>query len=350
MSRNALLSVLLALAALAARASVDEAALAYAAPSPDAKPLEQKAAAFRVRLVGLERIAADKEAAHAKRRAEILKREMAKYQAAGDFDRTTAFSDALAKTDGEIESEVAEIKTFYAWERAQLSAIRKERAEAQAKAAGDFAAELAEWKKDLVREGKLSVAKEVNAYESAVGAALAAYRAEAGIADEPAAKEADAKPAAAAAAAAGDGFRMPLGRDITVYASTGQGTILGDLNAGDGAVFQFKEGSWSDSRNAGRMRIPDDPFDGPDHRMALVWDQKRRRGVGTLPSGTKQRPFAFRVVAPSTFLLRINDPQPGDNQGKATWHYTVVSASNADAFRESEEGRKCQWKFWAPGR
>ena len=59
---------------------------------------------------------------------------------------------------------------------------------------------------------------------------------------------------------------------------------------------------------------------------------------------------AFRVAAPSTFLLRINDPQPGDNQGKATWHYTVVSAANADAFRESEEGRNCQWKFWAPGR
>ena len=323
-------------------------ALAYVAPTPDARPLEQKAAAFRLRLLGAERIAADKEAALAKRRVEILKREMGKYQAAGDFDRTTTFSEALAKPDGEIESEVAEIRTFYEWNRAQLAAIRKERAEAQAKASGEFAAELAEWKKDLVREGNLAVAKEVNAYESAVNAALSAYRAEAGIPDAPAeAKDAGAK---SAAAPADNGFRMPLGRDITVYASTGQGAILGDLNAGDIAVFQFKEGAWSDSRSAGRMRIPDDPFDGPDYRMALVWDQKRRRGVGTLPSGTKQRPFAFRVVAPSTFLLRINDPQPGDNQGKATWHYTVVSASNADAFRESEEGRKCQWKFWAPGR
>jgi len=143
---------------------------------------------------------------------------------------------------------------------------------------------------------------------------------------------------------------MPLGRDITVWASNGQGVVLGDLNAGDIAVFRFTEGSWSDSRSAARMRIPDDPFDGPDHRMALIWDQKQRRGVGTLPSGTKQKPFAFRVISPSTFRLRINDPQPGDNQGKATWHYTVVSAANADAFRESDEGKNCQWKFWAPGR
>ena len=146
------------------------------------------------------------------------------------------------------------------------------------------------------------------------------------------------------------GFRMPLGRDITVYASTAQGTLLGDLGAGDIVVLQFKEGSWSDTRSAARMRIPDDPFDGPDHRMALVWNQKLRRGVGTLPSGTRQRPFAFRVSAPSTFILRINDPSPGDNQGKATWNYTVIAAANADAFRESEQGKACQWQFWAPGR
>ena len=347
MKRHALLSALLLLVA-AARGAVDETALAYSAPTPDAKPLEEKAAAFRLRLVGFERIAADKESALAKRGAEILKRELAKYQAAGDFDRTSAFSEALAKPDGEIESEVAEIKTFYDWRRAQLAAIRKERAEAQAKAAAEFSAELAEWKKELVREGKLALAKEVNAYESAVAAALAAYRAEAGVPDAPAeAKNDGAKPAAKADEG---GFRMPLGRDVTVWASNAQGVVLGDLNAGDVAVFRFVEGSWSDSRSAARMRIPDDPFDGPDHRMALVWDQKQRRGVGTLPSGTKQRPFAFRVIAPSTFRLRINDPQPGDNQGKATWHLTVVSASNADAFRESEEGKNCQWKFWAPGR
>ena len=181
-----------------------------------------------------------------------------------------------------------------------------------------------------------------------MNAALAACRAEAGIPDAPsAAKDEGSKPAAKAEEG---GFRMPLGRDITVYASTAQGTLLGDLGAGDIVVLQFKEGSWSDSRSAVRMRIPDDPFDGPDHRMALVWNQKLRRGVGTLPSGTKQHPFAFRVAAPSTFLLRINDPQPGDNQGKATWHYTVVTAANADAFRESDEGKNCQWKFWAPGR
>ena len=181
-----------------------------------------------------------------------------------------------------------------------------------------------------------------------MNAALAALRAEAGIPDAPAAaKDEGAKPAAKAEEG---GFRMPLGRDITVWASNGQGVVLGDLNAGDIAVFRFTEGSWSDSRSAARMRIPDDPFDGPDHRMALIWDQKQRRGVGTLPSGTKQKPFAFRVISPSTFRLRINDPQPGDNQGKATWHYTVISAANADAFRESDEGRNCQWKFWAPGR
>ena len=85
-------------------------------------------------------------------------------------------------------------------------------------------------------------------------------------------------------------------------------------------------------------------------RMLIDDYQKMRRGVGTLPSGTKQKPFAFRVIAPSTFRLRINDPQPGDNQGKATWHYTVVTAANAEAFRESDEGKNCQWKFWAPGR
>ena len=345
--RLALLASLLLLAA-GARAALDESSLAYSAPTPDAKPPEEKAAAFRLKLLGAGWIAADKEAALAKRGAEILKRELAKYQAAGDFDRTTAFSEALAKPDGEIESSVAEIKTFYDWKRAQLAAIRKERAEAQAKAAAEFSAELAEWKKELVREGKLAVAKEVNAYEGAVNAALAACRAEAGIPDAPAAaKDEGAKPAAKADEG---GFRMPLGRDITVYASTAQGTLLGDLGAGDIVVLQFKEGSWSDSRSAVRMRIPDDPFDGPDHRMALVWNQKLRRGVGTLPSGTKQHPFAFRVAAPSTFLLRINDPQPGDNQGKATWHYTVVTAANADAFRESDEGKNCQWKFWAPGR
>ncbi len=343
----ALLAAFLLLAA-GARAALDESSLAYSAPTPDAKPLEEKAAAFRLKLLGAGRIAADKEAALAKRGAEILKRELAKYQAAGDFDRTTAFSEALAKPDGEIESSVAEIKTFYDWKRAQLAAIRKERAEAQAKAAAEFAAELAEWKKELVREGKLAVAKEVNAYEGAVNAALAACRAEAGIPDAPAAaKDEASKPAAKAEEG---GFRMPLGRDITVWASNGQGVVLGDLNAGDIAVFRFTEGSWSDSRSAARMRIPDDPFDGPDHRMALIWDQKQRRGVGTLPSGTKQKPFAFRVISPSTFRLRINDPQPGDNQGKATWHYTVVTAANADAFRESDEGKNCQWKFWAPGR
>ena len=344
--RLALLASLLLLAA-GARAALDESSLAYSAPTPDAKPLEEKAAAFRLKLLGAGRIAADKEAALAKRGAEILRRELAKYQAAGDFDRTTAFSEALAKTDGEIESSVAEIKTFYDWKRAQLAAIRKERAEAQAKAAAEFSAELAEWKKELVREGKLAVAKEVNAYEGAVNAALAACRAEAGIPDAPAAEDQGAKPAAKAEEG---GFRMPLGRDVTVWASNAQGVVLGDLNAGDVAVFRFVEGSWSDSRSAARMRIPDDPFDGPDHRMALVWDQKLRRGVGTLPSGTKRKPFAFRVIAPSTFRLRINDPQPGDNQGKATWHYTVVTAANADAFRESEEGKNCQWKFWAPGR
>ena len=345
--RLALLASLLLLAA-GARAALDESSLAYSAPTPDAKPLEEKAAAFRLKLLGAARIAADKEAALAKRGAEILKRELAKDQAAGDFDRTTAFSEALAKPDGEIESSVAEIKTFYDWKRAQLAAIRKERAEAQAKAAAEFSAELAEWKKELVREGKLAVAKEVNAYEGAVNAALAACRAEAGIPDAPsAAKDEGSKPAAKAEEG---GFRMPLGRDITVYASTAQGTLLGDLGAGDIVVLQFKEGSWSDSRSAVRMRIPDDPFDGPDHRMALVWNQKLRRGVGTLPSGTKQHPSAFRVAAPSTFLLRINDPQPGDNQGKATGHYTVVTATNADAFRESDEGKNCQWKFWAPGR
>lgn len=345
--RLAILAFLLLFAA-GAHAALDESSLAYSAPTPDAKPLEEKAAAFRLKLLGAGRIASDKEAALAKRGAEILRRELAKYQAAGDFDRTTAFSEALAKPDGEIESSVAEIKTFYDWRRAQLAAIRKERAEAQAKAAAEFSAELAEWKKELVREGKLAVAKEVNAYEGAVNAALAALRAEAGIPDAPAAaKDEGAKPAAKAEEG---GFRMPLGRDITVWASNGQGVVLGDLNAGDIAVFRFTEGSWSDSRSAARMRIPDDPFDGPDHRMALIWDQKQRRGVGTLPSGTKQKPFAFRVISPSTFRLRINDPQPGDNQGKATWHYTVISAANADAFRESDEGRNCQWKFWAPGR
>ncbi len=345
--RLAILAFLLLFAA-GAHAALDESSLAYSAPTPDAKPLEEKAAAFRLKLLGAGRIASDKEAALAKRGAEILRRELAKYQAAGDFDRTTAFSEALAKPDGEIESSVAEIKTFYDWRRAQLAAIRRERAEAQAKAAAEFSSELAEWKKELVREGKLAVAKEVNAYEGAVNAALAACRTEAGIPDAPAeAKDGGAKPAAKAEEG---GFRMPLGRDLTVWASNAQGVVLGDLNAGDIAVFRFVEGSWSDSRSAARMRIPDDPFDGPDHRMALIWDQKQRRGVGTLPSGTKQKPFAFRVISPSTFRLRINDPQPGDNQGKATWHYTVVTAANADAFRESDEGKNCQWKFWAPGR
>ena len=242
--RLAILAFLLLFAA-GAHAALDESSLAYSAPTPDAKPLEEKAAAFRLKLLGAGRIASDKEAALAKRGAEILRRELAKYQAAGDFDRTTAFSEALAKPDGEIESSVAEIKTFYDWRRAQLAAIRKERAEAQAKAAAEFSAELAEWKKELVREGKLAVAKEVNAYEGAVNAALAALRAEAGIPDPPAsAKDEASKPAAKAEEG---GFRMPLGRDITVWASNGQGVVLGDLNAGDIAVFRFTEGSWSDS-------------------------------------------------------------------------------------------------------
>ena len=349
MKRHALLLVLSILAVRAA--AVDTIALAYTAPTPEARPLEEKASAFRLKMDGVGRIAKDKELALAKRRVELLTREKDKYQAAGDFDRTTAFAEALAKPGEEIASDVAELKTFYAWNRAQLAAIRKERAEGQARIAADFAAELAEWKKDLVRDGKLGLAKEVNAYEALVGGVLAACREEAGVPSEPA-KEA-AKPSSAVApanAGADNGFRMPLGRDVTVYASTGQGVLLGDLNAGDIVVLQYKEGSWSDSRSAARMKIPDDPFDGPDHRMALVWNQKLRRGVGTLPAGTKQHPFAFRVAAPSTFLLRINDPNPGDNQGKATWHYTVVSAANADTFRESPEGKNCQWKFWAPGR
>ena len=56
--RLALLASLLLLAA-GARAALDESSLAYSAPTPDAKPLEEKAAAFRLKLLGAGRIASD---------------------------------------------------------------------------------------------------------------------------------------------------------------------------------------------------------------------------------------------------------------------------------------------------
>lgn len=161
---------------------------------------------------------------------------------------------------------------------------------------------------------------------------------------EPAPQAATQPPPAPPPAAPGGGWLSdPYVVEID---STMPGVGIGPFEDGDLLVLRYKSGEWTSEENRRFPVKPDVPRVDERERLALVGADGEALGV---PGQTDAAPFVYTVEGGGEVRLRIGE-EPGqdlehlvDNAGTVTYLAYVVAAEDAEAFRASSEGRRCQF-------
>lgn len=161
---------------------------------------------------------------------------------------------------------------------------------------------------------------------------------------EPAPQAATQPPPAPPPAAPGGGWLSdPYVVEID---STMPGVGIGPFEDGDLLVLRYKSGEWTSEENRRFPVKPDVPRVDERERLALVGADGEALGV---PGQTDAAPFVYTVEDGGEVRLRIGE-EPGqdlehlvDNAGTVTYLAYVIGAEDAEAFRASSEGRRCQF-------
>ena len=137
--------------------------------------------------------------------------------------------------------------------------------------------------------------------------------------------------------------------DISVDAAS-RGVHVGPFRAGDLLVLRYASGEWTG--RGGFPVKPDAPrVDARERLVVLALDgPDGAPGSATeVPGQTDSAPFVYPVGQDGEVALRIAEP-PGDdnenlfdNDGSVVYAAYVVDAADAEAFRASDEGRRCQF-------
>ena len=150
-------------------------------------------------------------------------------------------------------------------------------------------------------------------------------------------------PAPPPAAPAGGWLSDPYVVEID---STMPGVGIGPFEDGDLLVLRYKSGEWTSEENRRFPVKPDVPRVDERERLALVGADGEALGV---PGQTDAAPFVYTVEGGGEVRLRIGE-EPGqdlehlvDNAGTVVYLAYVVGAEDAEAFRASSEGRRCQF-------
>lgn len=123
------------------------------------------------------------------------------------------------------------------------------------------------------------------------------------------------------------------------------GVGIGPFEEGDLLVLRYKSGEWT-SEEERRFKVkPDVPRIDPRERLVLVAGEE----TVEVPGQTDSAPFVYTVETADPVRLRIGE-DPGqdhehlvDNAGSVTYLAYVIGANEADEFRASSEGRRCQF-------
>ena len=127
--------------------------------------------------------------------------------------------------------------------------------------------------------------------------------------------------------------------------STMPGVGVGPFEEGDLLVLRYKSGEWTSEENRRFKVKPDVPRGDPRERLVLVAGEETLE----VPGQTDAAPFVYTVETAEPVKLRIGE-DPGqdlehlvDNAGTVTYLAYVIGADEADEFRASSEGRRCQF-------
>ena len=158
----------------------------------------------------------------------------------------------------------------------------------------------------------------------------------------PPAAPAPAAPVRPPVAAGGGWLSDPTPIEID---STMPGIVVGPFEEGDLLVLRYKSGEWTSEENRRFKVRPDVPRVDPRERLVLV----RGEDVQEVPGQTDAAPFVYTVEDGEGIRLRIGE-DPGqdhehlvDNAGSVVYLAYVIGADEAEAFRASSEGRRCQF-------
>ena len=123
------------------------------------------------------------------------------------------------------------------------------------------------------------------------------------------------------------------------------GVGIGPFEEGDLLVLRYKSGEWTSEEDRRFKVKPDVPRIDPRERLVLI-DGEWKEDV---PGHTDSAPFVYTVEDGGEVSLRIGE-DPGqdhehlvDNAGTVTYLAYVIGADEAAEFRESPEGRRCQF-------
>ena len=150
-------------------------------------------------------------------------------------------------------------------------------------------------------------------------------------------------PAPPPAAPAGSGWLS----DPTVVEidATMPGVGIGPFEKGDLLVLRYRSGEWTSEENRRFPVKPDVPRGDARERLVLIDGAERTE----VPGHTDAAPFVYAIEGEAEVRLRIGE-EPGqdhehlvDNAGTVTYLAYVIGADDADAFRASSEGRRCQF-------
>ena len=150
------------------------------------------------------------------------------------------------------------------------------------------------------------------------------------------------QPAQPPAAPAGGWLSDPYVVEID---STLPGVGIGPFEDGDLLVLRYKSGEWTSEENRRFPVKPDVPRVDARERLVLVEGEETTE----VPGHTDAAPFVYTLESGGEARLRIGE-DPGqdlehlvDNAGTVTYLAYVIAAEDAEAFRASSEGRRCQF-------
>jgi len=108
---------------------------------------------------------------------------------------------------------------------------------------------------------------------------------------------------------------------VIEIAASSEGYQLGKLNKGQIIKLQYVEGTWS--AYLGWQPESPDQATMPQHRICIV-DESRPGKQHEVPSGTKTKPFHFKVPDDAQYTVRIADPQLQSNTGKVSYAIEIT--------------------------
>jgi len=142
---------------------------------------------------------------------------------------------------------------------------------------------------------------------------------------------APATPAPVALAGAGNQAVTPgTPTKVTIQANAKLGVQLGPIRGGQHVTLQYVEGRWAMSGGSQANIDPEklinpDESNYPGNSLGIfAVENGEAKMLAGVPNGTKHHPFHFHFLKDySNVILRIQDGDPADNPGAATYEVTL---------------------------